>query len=448
MIFYVVILIEKPGYKKSSNFRIFDKSIIHMKTIIRKCRIVCPDSEHNGKTMDILIENGVISKIEPQIEASGIQEIKSENLHVSIGWVDMFSSIPDPGFEHRETLESGSHAAAAGGFTSVYLTPNAKPSTSNKSQVEYVLQKNSTLPAELLPMGSISKNVEGKELAEMYDMYNSGATVFSDGLKPIQNPNLMIKALLYALANETLIIQIPDETNISSHGLINEGIISTILGLPGKPSIAEELMIARDIELLRYTGSKLHITGISTKAGLEKIRQAKQEGLNITCSVTPYHLTFCEEDLKTYDTHLKVNPPLRTSTDREALRDGLKDGTIDCIASHHQPLHWDDKHCEFEYAKYGMNGFETCFSAIVTATGYTDELITKMAHNPRKIAKMKIPELKVGAEACLTLFDPEAEITYQSENLVSMSKNSAFLNKPMKGKVIGTLFNKKINLNP
>jgi dihydroorotase len=419
-----------------------------MKAIVRKCRIVCPESIYNGKTRDILIENGIIIKIDDQIEANDAIEISSENLHASIGWVDLFSTIPDPGAEQRETIESGAHAAAAGGFTSVFITPNTKPSISTKSQVEYVLKQNKHLPAEILPIGCISKNAEGKELAEMYDMHNSGALVFSDGCNPVQNPNLMIKALQYATANDTLLIQVPDEHNISSHGLINEGLMSTKMGLPGKPSIAEELMISRDIELLRYTESKLHITGISTASGLEKIRKAKQEGLNITCSVTPYHLYFCEDDLDTYDTHLKVNPPLRTTSDREALRKGLLDGTIDCITSHHQPLHWDDTNCEFEYAKYGMNGWETCFSAIVGSVGYTDEWIEKLTTNPRRISKLSIPEIKEGSIACLTLFDPEVSVVYTEEKLKSLSKNSAFLNKSLKGKVICTIHNHTINLNP
>jgi len=419
-----------------------------MKAIIRKCRIVSPGSDYNGKIWDILIDDGMISKIASHIDANDAREISSPNLHMSIGWVDLFSSIPDPGYEHRETLESGSKSAAAGGFTSIFITPNTKPAITTKSQVEYVMSQNNTLPAEILPMGCISKNGEGKELAEMYDMHNSGAKLFSDGLNPVQNPNLMIKALLYAIANDTLIVQIPDETHISAHGLINEGLVSTTLGLPGKPSIAEELMISRDIELLKYTGSKLHITGISTASGLEKIRKAKKEGLNITCSVTPYHLFFSEEDLNTYDTNLKVNPPIRTSSDRESLRSGLHDGTIDCITSHHQPLHHDDKHCEFEYAKYGMNGFETCFSAAVASMGYSDDLITKLSINPRKISKMDMPEIKEGVQACLTLFDPTVECVYSRDNLKSLSKNSAFLNKPVLGKVIGTIHNKKININP
>ncbi|MEN9963344.1 MAG: hypothetical protein RL582_439, partial [Bacteroidota bacterium] len=223
-----------------------------MKAIVRKCRIVCPESIYNGKTRDILIENGIILKIDEQIEANDALEISSKNLHASIGWVDLFSTIPDPGAEQRETIESGAHAASAGGFTTVFITPNTKPTISTKSQVEYVLKQNQHLPTEILPIGCISKNGEGKELAEMYDMHNSGALVFSDGCNPVQNPNLMIKALQYAVANDTLLIQIPDEHDISAHGLINEGLVSTMMGLPGKSSIAEELMISRDIELLRY----------------------------------------------------------------------------------------------------------------------------------------------------------------------------------------------------
>jgi dihydroorotase len=416
-----------------------------MKAILKKCRIVDPTSKHHGKICDILIEDGVIRQISSEIKVSGIEEISSPNLHVSTGWVDLFSTIPDPGNEQRETLQSGAASASEGGFTTVFITPNTTPTISTKSQVEYVLGSNRGGVVDILPMGSISKNCQGKELAEMYDMNNSGATVFSDGWNPIQHPNMMIKALLYAMANNTLIIQIPDEQDISAHGLINEGIISTQMGLPGKPSIAEELMISRDIELLRYTGSKMHITGVSTEKGLEMIKKAKAEGLQITCSVTPYHLYFQEEDLHNYDTNLKVNPPIRNRSDRDALRKGILDGSIDCIATHHMPMHWDDKQCEFEYAKYGMIGWETCFSVLVESVGYADELIEKLATKPRSIAQLKTSSIEEGASACLTLFDPSIDHEYVKEEIKSISKNSPFIAKTLKGKVIGIINNNKFN---
>jgi len=257
----------------------------------------------------------------------------------------------------------------------------------------------------------------------------------------------MIKELQYAKASDAVIIQIPDETNISAHGLINEGIVSTQMGLPGKPAIAEELMISRDIELLQYTQSKLHITSVSTQKGIELITKAKQAGMDITCSVTPYHLHFCDEDLTGYQTNLKLNPPLRTKSDMLFLRTAVADGLVDCIASHHTPLHWDDKTIEFEYAKYGMIGLETLYGVISPAFNDIESLVSMLTDNPRKIFGLTNPKIEVGAEACLSFFDPIFTYKFDENMIQSTSKNSPFIGKTLQGKVLGVINKGKVAIN-
>ena len=418
-----------------------------MKVLIKQANIICSSSPFNGQVKDILITDGLIEKIADNLQENADEIIANDNMHVSIGWMDVFAHFNDPGYEQKETLATGAAAAAAGGFTDVMIVPNSNPSVSSKSQVEYIIQKSLQLPVNIYPIASITKNTEGAALAEMYDMFASGAIAFSDGTQPIQSPGLLLKALQYVLAIDAAIIQLPDDKSISAHGLMNEGIASTRLGLAGKPAIAEELMIARDIELLKYTKSRLHITGVSTKKGIELIAVAKQQGVNISCSVTPYHGWFCDEDLADYDTNLKVNPPLRTRADMMAIRKAVQDGTVDCIASHHMPQHWDDKTCEFEYAKNGMIGLQTLFGAVNNFENDLQKLISQLTIAPRNIFGLTIPEIKEGTKACLTLFNPSQEYIFEEKMILSKSHNSPFIGKKLKGIVIGVINKNKTVLN-
>jgi dihydroorotase len=408
-----------------------------MSVLIKQARIICQGSPHNGQIKDIFVENGTIKSIADNISTGGTYVINEKAVCVSIGWMDVFAQFGDPGFEYRETIESGTAAAAAGGFTDVLLLPNTNPAIHNKSQVGYVLQKAAASPVTVHPAGAITKNAEGKELAEMYDMRQAGATAFSDGTRSIQSPGLLLKALQYVQAFDGTIIQLPDDKTIGTSGLMNEGITSTQLGLPGKPAIAEELMIARDIELLRYTGSKLHITGISTQKGIELVRAAKAEGLQISCSVTPYHLCFCEEDMVSYDTNLKLNPPLRNRTNMLALRKAVADGQVDCLASHHQPEHSDAKECEFEYAAPGMIGLQTVFASAMAAGITAEQFVSMQTAAARTLFGLEIPKLEEGAAACITIFSPAVEAVFTKTNNRSLSANSPFFNKPMNGRVYG-----------
>ena len=421
-----------------------------MKVLIKQATVVSPSSPFNGKIKDILIDNGVIAKIADSISDDKATLVQQQGLHVSIGWMDIFSHFCDPGFEYRETLESGANAAAAGGFTDVMVLPNTNPALHNKSQVEYIVQKAKSLPVNIYPVGAVTKNTEGNELAEMYDMKESGAVAFSDGINAIQNSGLMIKALQYVKTFDGVIIQIPDDKSIAANGLMNEGIVSTQLGLPGKPMMAEELIVARDIKLARYADSRLHFTGVSSAKSLEYIKRAKEGGIKISCSVTPYHLFFTDEDLRTYDTNLKVNPPLRDKTNQAALLTALLDGTVDCIASHHIPQNYDNKVCEFEYAKNGMIGLESLFGAVwsmVNDQWSMVQLIERLTVSPRKIFGLSVPVIEEKAVACLTLFNPDAEYIFDEKMIVSKSKNSAFVGKQLKGKVMGIINGGKTYFN-
>ena len=418
-----------------------------MKVLIKQAHISCSSSPFHGQVKDFLIADGNIQKIADNISENADEIIANDNLYVSIGWMDIFANFADPGYEHKETIETGAAAAAAGGFTDLMVIPNTNPVVSSKSQVEYIVQKAAPLAVNIYPIASVTKNAEGKELSEMYDMHASAALAFSDGTASVQSPGVLLKALQYVLAINGIIIQLPDDKSISKNGLMNEGIASTQLGLPGRPAIAEELMIARDIELLRYTKSRLHITGVSTKKGIELIIHAKKEGLNLTCSATNYHCWFCDEDLAGYDTNLKVDPPLRTRIDMMAIRQAVQNGTIDCIASHHMPQHWDDKTCEFEYAKNGMIGLETLFGVANSFDRNIDELVEQLTVAPRNIFGIELPTIKEGSNPCLTLFDPVSEYTFTESMIRSKSHNSPFIGKILKGKVIGIINKNKTVLN-
>ena len=416
-----------------------------MEILLRQVKIIDPSSPFHQQTKDILIKNGIISEV-GEIN-SAVQQINIDGLHVSNGWLDAFSNFCDPGFEFKETLETGANAAAAGGYTNVMILPNTSPVVHNKGGVEYIVQRSRDFAVSIHPIAAITKNTEGKELAEMYDMHQSGAVAFSDGTNPIQSSGLLVKALQYLKAIDKVVIQLPDDKSISPSGLINEGIVSTQLGLPGKPAISEEVIIARDIELVRYTNSKIHFTGISTAKSVELIKQAKKEGLSVTCSVTPYHLCFTDEDLIEYDTNLKVNPPLRSKEDQQALKQALLDGTIDCIATHHLPQDIDHKIVEFEYAHFGMVGLETSFAAIRT---YFPELtlekiIDLLSSKPRSIFDLPSHSINKNSEACLTLFLPNEKWTVN--DLHSKSKNSPFIGKQLTGKPAGIINKDKVFLN-
>lgn len=420
-----------------------------MRILLKKVLVKDKTSSNNDLIVDLLINNGVIDMIDNNILADADIVVEEEGLICSNGWVDIFSNFCSPGFEYREILESGAAAAATGGFTQVFVLPNTNPIISSQSQVNYIIEKSKELAINIQPLGAISKKNEGIELAEMYEMNNAGAVAFTDGINAVQSASLFLKALQYVKSFDGIVIQMPVDAGFSKLGLMNEGIVSTRLGLPGIPAFAESLMVKRDIELLKYTDSKLHITGVSTIESINLINDSKKLGLKITCSITPHHLLFCDEDLVEYDTNLKANPPLRSRSEMMALRQAVLDGKIDCIASHHLPHHIDDKVCEFEYAKNGMISLQTVFTSINTILPElsTEKLIDLLSINARRIFNLSTPKIEVGAIAELTLFSREGISTLTKENNKSKSTNSPLFDKQQKGKIIGVITKGRLLLN-
>ncbi len=421
-----------------------------MQLHIRKARVIDPQSKHHDKVVDLIVEDGIITAIGATVKAKADMVIEAKGLCVSPGWVDVFADYREPGFEHKETIESGLATAAAGGFTDVLLAPNTQPALSTKSIIQYVLGKANGNIVSLHPIGTISQNTEGKDLAEMLDMRANGAVAFSDGWKPVQQASLILKALEYVKAFHGIVIGLPVDASLAAGGLMNEGVVSTGLGMAGVPELAETIMLHRDIELVRYTGSKLHVTGISTATSVEMIRKAKAEGLAITCSVTPYHLALTDDALTSYDSIYKVTPPLRTEADRQALIAGVQDGTIDCIASHHRPQEWDAKAKEFEYAADGMAVQQSTFNILWDALKEyitPERLVEIMSVIPRDIFGLEMQEIKKGSPATLTLFTTTGKHTLNKAAVRSASHNDPFIGKELAGKVVGIINHSQIHLN-
>ncbi|MFP5042005.1 dihydroorotase [Parasediminibacterium sp. JCM 36343] len=420
-----------------------------MKLLIKKVLIADKNSLFAGLVKDILVVDATIAMIDDAIVTEADETIEAQDLAISPGWVDIFADFADPGYEHRESLESGAAAALAGGISHVFVLPNTKPSLQNKPQVAYIVEKQKQLPVHLYPIGAISKNIEGKDLAEMYEMQQCGAIAFSDGLQPVQSSGLLLKALQYINAFNGTIIQLPIDKSIGAFGLMTEGIISTQMGLPGIPALAETMLVKRDIDLLRYTNSKLHITGISTAESAALVAEAKAEGLAISSSVTPYHLFFCDEDLEGYDTNLKLNPPLRKRADMMALRSAVENGTIDCITSHHLPQNWDNKTCEFEYAAHGMIGLQTSFAVVNHLFGHLpeDKLAKLMGQNARQLFNLPDATIEISAMADFTVFSKTGTTILNKENNKSKSANSPFIGIPLTGSISGVFTKGKWNGN-
>lgn len=416
-----------------------------MKIIIREAKIIDPKSPFHNQVVDVQINNGTIEKIGQNLsKTDDFEELKQSDLLISQGWFDSSVSLGEPGFEDRETIENGLNVAAKSGFTAIALQPNSFPVIDNQSQVQFVKQKGSQTATELFPIGALTKNSEGTDLAELFDMKNAGAIAFGDYNKSLSNANLLKIGLQYVQDFDGLVIAYSQDEKINGSGVANEGIVSTRLGLKGIPNLAEELIVARNLFLLEYTGGKLHIPTISTAKSVELIRDAKAKGLQVTCSVAVHNLVLTDEKLDGFDTRFKVTPPLRTDNDRIALISGVLNNTIDIITSDHNPIDIEHKKMEFDMAKNGTIGLESAFGALLTVLPL-DKIVEKLTFG-RTIFGLNNSEIAEGNQANITLFSTEGEWIFTKENILSKSKNSAFLGTKMRGKVIGVLNNNKLIL--
>lgn len=418
-----------------------------MSILVKNATIVYPGHELHNTKKDLLIKNGVIEKIANRITAAKVKVIESKNLHLSPGWMDIGAASGEPGFEHRETLVTLSECAASGGYTKLAIFPNTHPVIDNKAAVKYIINNTEDELVDFHPIGAISKSGDGKEITEMIDMKANGAIAFSDGLSSINSSGLMLRALDYAKGIDAVIIHHPEDKSLSNGNQIHEGLVSIELGLKGNPNISELLTLERDIQLTRYTNSKLLAYNISTKEAIPKLKGLSKE--NIYSSVSYLNLCKTDEALYTFDTNLKTIPPVRSKKDQEALIAAINKATIQIITSNHQPLEEEVKKKEYVNAEAGTTGLQTCYSAITTFAKdiSPDKLVSCMAVNPRKILGLEAVELKKGAKAELTLFDPESEWTLSDNTNTSKSKNSPFWNQTLQGKVIGMINGKKSFFN-
>lgn len=411
-----------------------------MRTLIKSARVVDNESPFNNKIVDLLVENEQIVEISADIPSEKADKVISfENLHISQGWFDSSVNFGEPGFEERETLENGLRTAAKSGFTAIALNPANDPVTDNKSAVSFLKNKAAGQPVSLYPIAALTRKSEGNDLAELYDMQQSGAIAFGDYKKAVSNPNMLKIALQYAQNFDGLVQSFPQENKIAGKGQVNEHETSTLLGLKGIPALAEELQIIRDLYILEYTGGKLHIPTISTARAVEIIRDAKERGLDVTCSVAIHNLYFTDDALKEFNTNAKVLPPLRTRSDVKALLAGVRDETIDMITSDHSPMDVEHKKVEFDNAFYGTLGMESALGALLQIFSVKTAIRMLTAGK----ARFNLPEffIEKGAPANFTFFDPDKEYTFSEKDISSASKNSLFLGQKLKGKVLGIFAN-------
>jgi dihydroorotase len=415
-----------------------------MNILIKNGYVIDPSQDIKGHR-DILIKGRKIQDIYPRGKGPDAEEIiDASKCVVAPGLFDMHTHLRDPGYEYKETIETGTKAAIRGGFTSVCPMPNTDPVNDDISVTEYIIREASRLRyTSVYPIGAITKGQNGEELTEMEMLKNAGCVAFSDDGRPVMNSLIMRRALEYSKIFNVPIISHSEDINLSQEGVMNEGYVSTVLGLRGVPKASEEVMVARDIALCGLTGGRLHIAHVSTEGSVRLIREAKSRGLNVTAETCPHYFTLTDESLMDYDTNLKVNPPLRTARDVEAIKEGLADGTIDVIATDHAPHHYDDKNREFDTAASGISGLETALalSLKLVEDDVLDMkgLIAKMTINPSRIMGVQKGTLKKGADADIVIFDPEKEFTVDTKRFYSKGKNSPFDGWRLKGLILKTI---------
>lgn len=420
-----------------------------MKIILKQVTLLNPEQKLNQKN-DLLIEDGVIRKIggfKPD-DFKSAEVFEFENKYCVPGLFDMHVHLREPGREDEETVETGSNAAAAGGFTGVACMPNTNPDIDSAEIVRFIKEKAKDHLVDVYPVAAATLSRKGEALSPMYELFEAGAVAFSDDGVAIKNAGVLRNVLEYSKNFNTPVIEHCEEESMAD-GVINEGLNSTTLGLEGIPNVAEDLIVMRDIMMAEFIGGKVHIAHISSKNAVELVRQAKKKGIKVTAEVAPHHFTLTDDSIKTYDTNYKMNPPLRTRADVDAIIEGLKDGTIDCIASDHAPHAIEEKEMEFIYAPNGIIGLETQLGLVVSELVHKkhltiSQLVEKMAINPRKILNLPVPQIKEGELANLTIFDSDMIWTVDVSRFKSKAKNSPFDKRLMTGRSIAVINKKKM----
>ena len=416
-----------------------------MKILLKAAKIIDDSSPFHLLTKDILIEKGTITKIEDNIFDVADKTIVSEQLHVSQGWIDLRVHLKEPGFEDHENLDQLVTEASKGGFTGIGLLPNTKPVTQTKEAIKSILAYSEKSILNLYPLAAVSINCEGKDFTDMLDLHKAGAKGFSDGEKSLNNPDFILKTLLYLSQVDATYFGHANESDLSKYGQMNESKTSNLLGLKGIPKVAEEIAIMRDLKLLTYlkesgVNAKYHFSVISTKTSIELIREAKQNQLDVTCDVAIHNLIFNDQKLETFDTNYKVNPPLRDQEDINALWSGLRDGTIDAIVSDHHAYNEEYKNLEFDLAEFGIMGLATLFGQVNQHPNFIglEKFIALICKNTRSILSLPSNTIQVGAEANLTVFDPTISWNY-APSKHHPSKNSPFIGQQMLGKSLAVI---------
>lgn len=409
----------------------------------------------SNTSVDIRIKEGVITEIAPELTSNADEEVQDfGGAYVSGGWMDMHVHLREPGFEHKETITTGCRAAEFGGFTAVACMPNTNPPIHTRDVVEYIIKKASTLPVDVYPIACVSKDRKGHSITEMADLKEGGAVAFSDDGDPVFDSKLMRIALDYASMLNMPIINHEEDLALSRPGHMHEGRISTKLGLAGTPSIAEEVMIARDILLAELTGGHVHVAHISTRNAVDLVRQAKKKGIRVTTEVCPHHFDLTDEEIekRPFDTNCKMHPPLRSADDVQAMLDGLRDGTIDAICTDHAPHSIEEKEVEFIYAPNGIIGLETAWGVSVRClldAKILDlgTLVQKFVDKPREILRLEVPKVEIGAKANLTFFNTDQTWIFERGHVKSKSANTPYIGAPMRGKALGIYNKSKLVVN-